>query len=45
MGIPVYLLDRRQGDAAEMAIVELVVKTEKKQEEKKDKEKKSKEKK
>jgi large subunit ribosomal protein L17 len=35
-----YLLDRRQGDAAEMAIVELVVKTEKKQEEKKDKEKK-----
>ncbi|HQL42618.1 MAG TPA: 50S ribosomal protein L17 [Spirochaetota bacterium] len=40
-----YLLDRRQGDAAEMAIVELVVKTEKKQEEKKDKEKKSKEKK
>jgi len=40
-----YLLDRRQGDAAEMAIVELVVKTEKKQEEKKDKEKKNKEKK
>ncbi len=40
-----YLLDRRQGDAAEMAIVELVVKTEKKQEDKKDKEKKDKEKK
>jgi large subunit ribosomal protein L17 len=40
-----YLLDRRQGDAAEMPIVELVVKTEKKQEEKKDKAKKNKEKK